>query len=298
MIERLLRRHRTARLLGAAAAALLCVCAILLSSVVPQLILPAFAVVIPAAVFAVCLLCNRFAWLTSRGMPAAPSVRHYGDRLDVFREIDAEIAAGSDVRTFGGWNAWNPLAAPDLVVFTPGWLVQVNAAGVSAVRLDDVLWVFKRSRVVSSPWWDREFVSHAIRVYFRPDQWELLSLASPEAVDEVIEELLRRRPEVLTGYFDETREMALADARRGAAELDRRRAALRGISADRLAPWRAFQRRELNEATQHLALRDPDPLGLAWRTAAPPPPPRTALCLRRVIAAEWRLMFGWQLFGL
>src|SRR6266568_2494097 len=111
MIERNLRRHRTARLFGSVG----CL-----------------------------LLCGRWTWLTSRGMPLAASARVYGAPRDVLRRIDAEIAAGRDVRIFGDWNGWRLWAAPDLVVFTPTWLVQVNAAGVSAVRLDDILWVFKR----------------------------------------------------------------------------------------------------------------------------------------------------------
>jgi hypothetical protein len=294
MIERLLRRHRTARLLRFGAAILLAIAVFHLPEMVPRTVLPALVLLIFALGLVVHEVASPWCWPTESGMPISASLRHYGDRLDVVRDIDAEIAAGGEVRTFGdcdGRRFWSP---PPVVIFTPSWLVQVNVAGVSAVRLDDVLWVFKRTRVVGGLW-GRETVTHAVRVYFRLDQWEVLSLASPEAVDEVLEELLRRRPEILTGFFDDLRASALIGSM--TAEIDGRRAELRGIFADRLAPWRAFQRRELNEATQHLALRDQDPFGPAGRTAAPPTLPKPALCLRRVIAAEWR-RFGWQLFGL
>src|SRR5262245_51147989 len=283
MIERMISRHRNVRLLGLAGAVLLCGVAFAVSGQVPQVILPASVVFCLLIYFAPMLFTSRW---TAGGMPLTASARQHGSPRDTLRRIDAEIAAGRDVRFFGTWRFWTP---PDLIIFTPNWLVQINAAGVSAVRLDDVLWVFKRSRVMMQTW-GRERVVHGLRVYYRPDYWEVFPLSSPDAVDDVLGELLRRRPEVLAGHFEE--HLAAAVTGTIAAEVERRRNEWAEASPSRRDARRREQRRELNEATQHLALADRDPFDAAWRTTPGPAEPIAALSLRRIIAAEWRRLLG------
>src|SRR5437016_2502537 len=91
--------------------------------------------------------------VTSKSSPLWRQAAAYGEPGDVLAAIDAEVAAGHDVRVFGRTVAWDQWFAPDLVLLTPSWFVRATRAGLVVVRLDDVLWVFRFRRRGDSPFW-------------------------------------------------------------------------------------------------------------------------------------------------
>jgi hypothetical protein len=192
----------------------------------------------------------------------------YGDPRDVLRRIDAEIMTGREVRWFGVSQFWALYGAPAFVVLTAGWLLRVGPARITAVPLDDILWVFLR-RCQSVP---KEQKHHTLglRVYCRDDCWQFIPLDGPAELDAVLDELLRRRPGIAVGYRDELL-AALAEGPTNFAErVGREQRDLSSLSAEERDAQHTDKMVRLHDEEQSLDRYDDDPFeGTAW---VPRPP--------------------------
>jgi hypothetical protein len=119
----------------------------------------------------------------------------------VLRQIDAEIDAANGVRRFGNPSFWSFWVGPGFAVLTPRWLVRVGGAGMRAVPVNDILWIFlSRCRYVT---WAVRRRALGLRLYFRGDRWAFIALDDEAEMDAALDELLRRRPGIAAGYDDE-----------------------------------------------------------------------------------------------
>lgn len=206
----------------------------------------------------------------------------YGDPAAVLGAIDAEIAARRDVCIFGRTIDWQTGFAPNLVLLTPSWLVQANRDGLTLVRLDDLVWVFRFRRLGRN---DYGIASrtHGFRVCVSSDELKEFPIADEAEVDAILEEIQRRRPAIFAGFDETCRELLSQGAGRMAEEAHRRRREWSALDDAGRERWRAEQREALDKSAQFLSSRARDKLRDALEASARsrqgltgPPPDRDA----------------------
>jgi hypothetical protein len=294
MLEQIIRRQRLVR--WAAAAVVLLVAAVVAAGAAalgPAPVQLAFYVVAGAIWYASWLVLSRWGrGARSRSSPLWRQALVYGSPRRVLGAIDAEVAAGRDVRVFGRTSVWCFWTTPDFVLLTTSWLVQANRAGLTIVRLDEILWVFRYDRRARGIW-GLPVESHGFRVCVSAEEVEEFPVQDPEEEAVILDELLRRRPEALAGFDEEWRELLSKSAEWMAGEIERRRGEWQALDAGGRERWHAEQRRALDESAQFLSLRGRDQIHSALDTAAlarkgrAPRDDGATLRLSSVITVEW-----------
>jgi hypothetical protein len=144
-------------------------------------------------------------WLIGRLTLFSPTQRlrqaldHYGEARRLIKEIDAEWREAPEVWT---WPRWPPRGlAPAFIVLSQNWLIQVRGAGAEAIKLGEVLWIYKRApRRRAWAWSTRQRVRLGCRLRYRGDYY---IEGRAQVLDELAEELLERRPGLLAGWRSE-----------------------------------------------------------------------------------------------
>lgn len=185
-------------------------------------------------------------------------LKPYGEPLTVLREIDAEIAAGNDLSWFRERPSWRTWLVPSFILLTPNWLVQVCRYGVAVVPLADMVWVFRRSRIVRGLGGLKRMV-HGFRILYEPNYWEFLPFDDESMIQAVADELVRRRPEILAGLRDEWDEASTHGVDRLINEVTRRRRELENSSLETKQTWHHQQLDALLSDVQELFLGESDP---------------------------------------
>ncbi|MFL5339337.1 MAG: hypothetical protein ACJ8F7_04140 [Gemmataceae bacterium] len=183
---------------------------------------------VPLVLFAV----RFFRFSSIQGLTGA--LARYGPPDEVMERIDRELKDPG--RFFMGQasdSIWSP--EPDCVFITANWLVRLCPTGSTIIHLPDLAWVYRRlvarSALMSLGRFDDQFAG----VLRNGDSW-VFDTWSPRRTEQIIEELLDRRPEVLTGYTGENVELA-ATADALWAEVLKRRERLAALSADEREEW-------------------------------------------------------------
>jgi hypothetical protein len=160
-----------------------------------------FAVIIlPPAIF----ILRFFRFSSTRGLPAR--LCRYGRLDEIIDRIEDEM--GNPTAFFLGQAAdafTSP--EPDCVYITENWLVRLCPGGSAVVHLPDLAWVYRRLIVRSA------FLSHGryedeLACVTRNGEAIVFDTWSPLRTEQVVEAVLERRPEVLTGYIGDWVELA------------------------------------------------------------------------------------------
>jgi hypothetical protein len=90
---------------------------------------------------------------------------------------------------------------PTFITLTPNWLVQIRSAGAEAIKLGELVWIYKRPpRRRAWAWSTRQRVRLGVRLRYRGDYY---IEGRAQTLDELAEELLERRPGLLAGWRSE-----------------------------------------------------------------------------------------------
>ena len=177
----------------------------------------------------------------------------YGDPDELIKHIDCECCPhlrrwirGRPPRGFRGYNNYH-------AILTASWLLVFEPKDFWIVRVPDVLWAFKR--VIAKPaWWGGErlifqvcCVMKMVRIYFVP-------MPNESWADEVLQELIERRPAALFGDRGEWRDLAARGRRAMQAEIARRREEWERLDEEGRDDWH-FDR--LNDAENFVHRVDP-----------------------------------------
>lgn len=270
MLDRLIHRQRSARR-AFALSVILAICLLLTADAV---IVGSFHAVGWVAFAFACA--NPFVQLAlqsrwGRGPKSKKSplrqVESFGDPVGVLATIDAEIAAGRDVRVFGRTVVWDAGFAPDLVLVTPTWLIQANRDGLTLVRLDDILWLSRFRRLSRNIYWLPRR-TRGFRVCLRSEEVKEFPIADTAEADAILDELLRRRPELCVGFDESCRELLSGGPERMAGEVEQRRVEWSALEADGRERWRVEQRAAVDATAQYLSGHVRDAVRVALDTAA------------------------------
>lgn len=129
----------------------------------------------------------------------------HGTMRAVMNEIDAELRTIPDVFVRGRFNELF-VAKDDYIALTPHWMVQVAPYRAAVIRLDDLVWFYKR--VIARRVWVRS-ASYRIQLACRLRDGSVRYVeGNEEWLDELAEELLERRPGVLVGWGGENFDLA------------------------------------------------------------------------------------------
>jgi len=156
------------------------------------------------------ILVYGFAWIrfnrlsSTRGLK--PRLARFGLPDEVISRIDDELA---DPNAFFLGQASDAFASPqpDSVHVTKNWLVRLCPGGSAIVHLPDLAWVYRRLIVRSA------LLSHGryedeVACVIRNGEAIVFDTWSPLRTEQVVEAVLERRPEVLTGYIGDWVELA------------------------------------------------------------------------------------------
>src|SRR5262245_20179067 len=157
----------------------------------------------------------------------------YGKPSQLIDAIDAELRDTPDLWVRGYY--FDVFIRKDFIALTPHWLVQLRPHRAAVMRLDDIVWVYKR--VVPRRVWVRS-TSYRIQLGCRLRDGSLLLVEWREDdLDELVEELIERRPGLLTGWRGEYFDVAARGPDALAKAHDERAAVHASISLDAGEAW-------------------------------------------------------------
>jgi len=158
----------------------------------------------------------------------------YGPPDELIDQIDREL---KDPNAFRLGQASDSILSPqpDCIYITENWLLRLCPSSSTIVHLPDLAWVYRRLVVRSA------FLSHGryddrLTCVMRNGDCHTFDTWSPLRTEQVIEALLERRPEVLTGHVGEWIDLA-AKPDAMWAEVLARRERLAAMSPAELDDW-------------------------------------------------------------
>ena len=183
--------------------------------------------------------------------PLMQMLKPFGDVRDVARKIDAElddadqtVLVGPDLR-WDGWKRWHARVA-----VSRHWAINLSPAAGAAVFLPDVVWVYKQLTVVGGL--ARGKVAPGVGCHRRDGGHVWFRTETEDDAEDVLEAILERHPEVLTGFRGEWIDLAKAHAMAQADEVERRRAAVARLTPEERDQWIDDRLAELNAAVRRL----------------------------------------------
>jgi hypothetical protein len=140
-------------------------------------------------------ICRLIFFSPSRRLERALS--RYGQTDRVMGEIDRELRETPVVWLCPQQPRWSST----FIALTPNWLIQVRSAGAEVIKLDELVWIYKRApRHRVWVWSTRERARLGCRLRYRNDYY---LEGRARDLDELAEELLEMRPGLLSGWQSE-----------------------------------------------------------------------------------------------
>lgn len=207
------------------------------------------------------LLVIRTGWRITLNPEKHPFLKRlvpFGDPWKIVRKIDAEIASGKTVSWIRAKWAWRSWPVPEFVLLTAHWLVQVGGGGVTVVYIPDIVWLFKRTRSLIAGWGSQRIIL-GIRIYCEDGGSDYVSCSNERRQDEILDQLLRRVPEILAGFETNWRQIHRDDSDRLAEIVEDRFHDWERLSDVERTSWHAEQMQRLASGVQHLCLGELDP---------------------------------------
>ena len=190
-----------------------------------------------------------FRWSLLSRLPRA--LRANGDENAVLSLIDAELVHPTRCRQWGSLWEWIDALQSQCLIITASWVLFLQPRRCVVVQLDDIVWVYQQYRtrrsILSSNrliWDVRCQLANGRDVTLRP--------RNPYWAEEFIDELLQRKPGLLTGHQSRWQELAAAGPEALRQEVDRRAAEFDQLSARRRRDWLVDGQREFRKTAGRL----------------------------------------------
>ncbi len=159
----------------------------------------------------------------------------YGPVSRVTDEIDTELRDARDVWLRGEETQFGVFIDRDFIVLTLHWLMQVRPRRAAVMRVEDVVWIYKR--VVPRRVWVRS-ADYRIQLGCRLRDGSTLRLEWREGdLDDLVEELLERRPGLLAGWRGEHFDLDARGPESMAKAHDERAAEFVALPAEAQEAW-------------------------------------------------------------
>jgi hypothetical protein len=175
-------------------------------------------------------------YFTSSTRRLAERLARYGELDKVMNEIDAELHSDSQRFLLGQPTFQFGSPQPDCLVLTENWLVRLCPGASVIVHLPDLVWIHKRIVMRS------DLLSHGRMDYElgcrtrNGDDWHFDTWTEGKT-DQVLRELLERRPELLTGYRGEWLDLFQQAEASVTAELESRRKKIAAMTPEEREQW-------------------------------------------------------------
>jgi hypothetical protein len=160
----------------------------------------------------------------------------YGDVRKQTEQIDSELHMTAEVHEFD-YMPSRFRGTSGTILLTKSWLLSFGPESICFLRVDDILWFFKRYEV-RNQWWG---ISHrpVVQLSCLTNRGMLYALAPvhDDTVDELIEFLAWRRPEALFGFSDDWRNLAEEGMTAVREEVTKRRAEWERLSKFQRGDW-------------------------------------------------------------
>lgn len=183
--------------------------------------------------------------------PVMQMLKPFGDVRAVAKKIDAElddarqtVRVGPEYR-WDGWKRWHARVA-----VSRHWVVNASPAAAAVAFLPDVVWVYKQLTVVGG--FARGKVAPGVGCHRRDGGHVWFRTETEDDAEVVLEAIVERRPEVLTGFRGEWIDLAKAHPMAQAEEVERRRAAVAKMTPEEREQWIDDRLADLHEAVRRL----------------------------------------------
>lgn len=188
------------------------------------------AVVVPWAMFAM-----RFFYRSSvRGLPKL--LARYGPPAAIAKRIDADLGDRSAAFVLGQVTEEFVSPQPDCLIVTNQWLVRLCPGGSVVVSMPELAWVWCRAVARPDPLsmvrMERQIGCRMVN----GEEW-FFETWTDRRTDTILQELLERKPELLTGYRGEWHDLFAQGGDAVRAELQRRREQFDGLAAAEQSDW-------------------------------------------------------------
>jgi len=182
--------------------------------------------------------------------PLMQMLKPFGDVWAVAAKIDAELAdpehtvVAPQVRWDGLWR-WHPR-----VGVTRHWVINLSPAAAAVAFLPDIVWVYKQLTVVGG--FARGKVAPGVGCHRRDGGHVWFRTECEDDAEAILEAIVERRPDVLTGFRGEWIDLAKASPMAQAEEVERRRTAVAKLTPEEREHWIDDRLTDLHEAVRRL----------------------------------------------
>jgi hypothetical protein len=159
-------------------------------------------VLIPPSMIAIIYI-ERYSGL--RSMDQLLPLSRYGDVDSLIDQIDSEVVQSSDERLLARLPKTIVDSSSDCTVMTQNWLLHFGRKRLWIIRVDDILWVYKRINVRPSFWVGGRLQFTVSVIADRGRSSEII-VGQEALADQLLAHVIHRRPAILVGY-----QMAWAD---------------------------------------------------------------------------------------
>jgi hypothetical protein len=177
----------------------------------------------------------------------------YGKIKQVIKQIDSEVESGKQTQIRGSLPGALRGLGNRCAIISESWLIIFEPEDFWIVRISDILWAFKR--IIARPTrWTGERLIFQVCCVMNVDRVYCIPLPNEAWADEVLQMLVKRRPEVLFGYHGEWRDLAANGRAAMGAEIARRRNEWYALDEEGRDEWRMDR---LDEAENFVRRVDP-----------------------------------------
>jgi hypothetical protein len=175
-------------------------------------------------------------FFTSSARRLPKCLAHYGDSQKVIEEIDTELRTDAKRFVLGQPTYRLGSPQPDCLILTANWLLRLCPGGSVVFRVRDAVWVYKRIIMRSAPLTQGR-MDFQLGCRMRDGAEWTFDTWTDGKTDQVLRELLERRPELLTGYRGEWLDLFEAGEAARNAELQTRRDKVDAMSSEERELW-------------------------------------------------------------
>ena len=178
--------------------------------------------------------------------PVMQKLKPYGKPREIARQIDAELCDPDRSEIVGRrpwW--WGVLGWTQRVAVTQNWVVGLAGNGAAAVHLPQLVWVHKQLIAGRNPL--RPRIHTGFGCHLDDGSFHLVYTQTEADADDVLEAIVERRPEALTGFGAACVDLLAQGLQAQVDEVARRREHVRLLCPDDRERWLDERLAELDE---------------------------------------------------
>jgi hypothetical protein len=183
--------------------------------------------------------------------PQMQMLKPFGDVWEIAKKIDAELADSEHTVVIAPQTKWDGVWRWHArVAVSRHWAVNLSPAAAAVSFLPDLVWVYKQLTVVRGV--SRGKIAPGVGVHKRDGGHVWFRTETEDDADVVLEAIVERRPEVLTGFRGEWLDLAKAYPLAQAEEVERRRAAVERLTPQERTRWIDDRLAEADDAVRRV----------------------------------------------